>query len=121
MCRRDPRPWRLLNTAARPAKPPELGEADAHPPAVVEAVGEGRFHVFAVATVEDALELLTGTPAGARRADGAFPEGSVNHRIDARLRAMAEAARRLHGGSAMDGSADRAAGAAQAHTSGRHL
>jgi lon-related putative ATP-dependent protease len=74
-------------------------------PAVVEAVRAGRFHVFALATAEDAVELLTATPAGVRQADGAFPEGSVNRRIDDRLRAMAEAARRLHGGPTADGSA----------------
>jgi lon-related putative ATP-dependent protease len=74
-------------------------------PALVEAVRAGRFRIFAVATAEDAVELLTGTPAGVRQADGAFPDGSVNRRIDDRLRAMAEAARRLHGGPTADGSA----------------
>jgi lon-related putative ATP-dependent protease len=76
-------------------------------PAVVEAVRAGRFHVFAVSTIEEAVELLTGSPAGERRADGTFRKGSVNRLIDDRLRAMAEAARRLHGGPAMDGAAER--------------
>jgi lon-related putative ATP-dependent protease len=76
-------------------------------PAVVDAVRTGTFHVFAMETVEEALELLTGTPAGARQADGSFPEGTVNRRIENRLRAMAEAARRLHGGAAPDGSRKR--------------
>ena len=34
---------------------------------VVEAVEAGRFHVWAVSTVDEALELLTGRPAGERR------------------------------------------------------
>jgi predicted ATP-dependent protease len=57
---------------------------------VVEAIGAGQFHVWAVATIDEGIELLTGTPAGERRADGAFPEGSINRRVDDRLRELAE-------------------------------
>ncbi|MGE0462541.1 MAG: AAA family ATPase [Vicinamibacterales bacterium] len=60
---------------------------------VVEAVAAGRFHVHAVEEVDDALELLTGTTAGARDGAGSFPEGSVNARVEARLMGFAEAAR----------------------------
>jgi predicted ATP-dependent protease len=76
-------------------------------PAVVDAVKAGRFHVFTATTIEEAVELLAGTPVGERRADGTFSEGSVNRLIDDRLHAMAEAARRLHGGPALDGAAER--------------
>jgi lon-related putative ATP-dependent protease len=65
---------------------------------VVKACEEGRFAVHAVETVDEALELLTGLPAGARGADGAFPEGSVNARVEARLIALAEDARRFAAG-----------------------
>jgi ATP-dependent Lon protease len=44
---------------------------------VVEACAEGRFRVYAVETVHEAIELLTGVPAGARDAQGAFPDGSL--------------------------------------------
>jgi len=60
---------------------------------VVEAVEAGTFHIHAIDTVDDALELLSGQPAGARDTGGAFPMGSVNARIDARLAGFAEAAR----------------------------
>ena len=53
----------------------------------------GRFHVWAVETVDEAVELLTGAPAGVRGEDGRFPEGSVNRRADDRLAAFAERAR----------------------------
>jgi lon-related putative ATP-dependent protease len=76
-------------------------------PAVVEAVQAGCFHVFAASTIEEAVELLAGSSAGERRADGTFPDDSVNRLIDDRLHAMAEAARRLHGGSALDGATER--------------
>jgi lon-related putative ATP-dependent protease len=60
---------------------------------VVEAAQEGRFHVWPVAMVDEALELLTGLAAGTRDAAGQFPAGSVNRRADDRLAAFAEKAR----------------------------
>ena len=60
---------------------------------VVEAVASKRFHVHAVETVDDALALLTGQPAGDRDRAGRFPEGSVNARVEARLASFAEGAR----------------------------
>jgi predicted ATP-dependent protease len=54
-------------------------------PDVVAAVAGGRFHVHAIATVDQAMELLTGLPAGRRGPDGAFEDGSVNANVEARL------------------------------------
>jgi lon-related putative ATP-dependent protease len=71
---------------------------------VVDACREGRFHVHAVASIAEGIELLSGIPAGERDADGEFPEGSVFARVEARLRAFAEA-RRDFGGSRGDGRA----------------
>jgi len=56
---------------------------------LVEAVGEGRFHVYAVASVDEALAVLTGVPAGERDGNGAFPPDSVNQRVAARLSRLA--------------------------------
>jgi lon-related putative ATP-dependent protease len=60
---------------------------------VVEAAAAGRFHVYPVETVDQGVELLTGTLAGERGPDGRFPEGTVNARVVARLAEMAERAR----------------------------
>ena len=57
---------------------------------VVEASRAGQFHVWAVADVDQAATLLTGIEAGARGADGNFPDGSLNARVEARLRALSE-------------------------------
>ena len=57
---------------------------------VVEASRTGQFNVWAVADVDQAATLLTGIDAGARDADGNFPEGSLNARVEARLRALSE-------------------------------
>lgn len=57
---------------------------------VVEAVRAGKFHVWAVRTVDEGIELLTGLPAGRRRADGFFPVQSVHGLVSARLAGYAE-------------------------------
>jgi predicted ATP-dependent protease len=60
---------------------------------VVRACAQGTFRVWAVDHVDQAVEILTGVPAGARGADGVFPEGSVNARVSARLGELLERAR----------------------------
>jgi predicted ATP-dependent protease len=62
---------------------------------VIDAVRAGRFHVWAVATIDEGLELLTGLPAGTRDAGGEFPEGTLHHRVEQRLLALDEIARGL--------------------------
>jgi predicted ATP-dependent protease len=57
---------------------------------VVEAVKAGKFHVYPVETIDQGIEVLTGARAGERLPDGVFEEGTVNDRVDKRLREMAE-------------------------------
>lgn len=52
---------------------------------VVEAVRAGQFHLYPVATIEQAMTLLTGLPAGTRRKDGRYTPGSLYSMVDARL------------------------------------
>jgi len=52
---------------------------------VVEAVKNEKFRVYAVDHVEQAMELLTGMPAGMPNAEGIYPEGSINWSIQLRL------------------------------------
>src|SRR5690606_21368156 len=52
---------------------------------VVEAVEAGRFAVYAVNSMEEAIELLTGTPAGEPGLDGEYPPDSVYGRAARRL------------------------------------
>jgi predicted ATP-dependent protease len=56
---------------------------------VVSAAAEGRFHVWAVETVDEALALLSGLPAGERDRSGQFPKATANGRIEAGLAEMA--------------------------------
>jgi lon-related putative ATP-dependent protease len=62
---------------------------------VVEAAARGAFRIYAVETVDQGIEILTGTPAGERGPEGRFPDGSINQLVEARLAAMAEVARRF--------------------------
>jgi lon-related putative ATP-dependent protease len=57
---------------------------------IFEAVKAGQFHVYSVKTIDEGIEVLTGTKAGERREDGTFKEGTVNYRVDKRLKEMAE-------------------------------
>ena len=62
---------------------------------VVDAVSAGQFHIWAVGHVDEALELLTGMPAGRRRPDGTFEPDTVNCKVDDKLRQLMELAREL--------------------------
>jgi predicted ATP-dependent protease len=64
---------------------------------VRNAVRDGRFHVYAVSTVEEAIGVLSGIAAGMADASGAYPEGTVNHRVAARLAQFARI-RQAYGG-----------------------
>jgi lon-related putative ATP-dependent protease len=60
---------------------------------VVEAVREGRFHIYAVSTIDEGIEVLTGVPAGTPDETGAYPEDSVHGRVLSELENMAEKVR----------------------------
>jgi predicted ATP-dependent protease len=72
-------------------------------PEVAEAVAAGQFHVWAVHTVDEGIELLTGIPAGQRQSDGSYSAGGLHALVQQRLAALAtrliefgEAGRRSH-------------------------
>jgi predicted ATP-dependent protease len=56
---------------------------------IVEAIRSGKFQIYAISSIDQGMELLTGVPAGERDASGKFPEGSVNQRVEARLISLA--------------------------------
>jgi len=57
---------------------------------VVEAVENGKFHLYRVKTIDEGIEVLTGVKAGEKRQDGKFEEGTINYKVDKRLNEMAE-------------------------------
>jgi lon-related putative ATP-dependent protease len=60
---------------------------------MVEAVRNGKFAVWAVSTIAEGIEILTGMPAGMRGEDGLFPTDSVYGRVEERLKVFAERAK----------------------------
>jgi len=59
-------------------------------PEVLAACQEGSFHLYAVDTVEEAVGLLTGRPAGTLEEDGLWTPGSVFARVAERLEAWSD-------------------------------
>ena len=57
---------------------------------VLQAVRDGRFHVYAVSTIDEGIEILTGVKAGERDKTDAFPPDSINGMVEARLNQLAE-------------------------------
>jgi predicted ATP-dependent protease len=55
---------------------------------VVDAVDAGRFHIYPVNCIEQALEILTGLPVGSRLKNGSFSVGSLYRAVDDRLREL---------------------------------
>jgi lon-related putative ATP-dependent protease len=58
-------------------------------PEVVDAVKAGKFHIYPIKTIDEGIEMLTGNKAGTRHKDGTFEEGTINYKVDKRLKAMA--------------------------------
>lgn len=65
---------------------------------VVEAAEQGQFHVYPVSSIDEAITILTGHPAGARGADGKFPKDTLNYRVERRLLALARRRQRYDQG-----------------------
>ena len=57
---------------------------------VIDAVEKGQFHIYAVQTIDEGIELLTGMEAGEADDQGYFPENTVNGIVYKRLAEMAK-------------------------------
>ena len=53
---------------------------------VVQAVEDGRFTIYAIDTVDDGIEILTGVKAGKPDNKGNYPKGTVNYLVEENLR-----------------------------------
>jgi hypothetical protein len=57
---------------------------------VVQAVKDGKFYIYAVDSIDEGIEVLTGVPAGERDSDGHYPEQSINGRVAKKLLQFSE-------------------------------
>ena len=70
---------------------------------VADAIAGGQFHLYAVETVAQGIEILTGLPAGERDAGGRFPASSVFGRVERRIIEIAERLREAEGHGSHEG------------------
>ena len=56
---------------------------------VVDAVRNGKFHIYSVRFIDEGIEILTGVRAGTKKPDESFEEETVNYKVDRRLKEMA--------------------------------
>jgi len=57
---------------------------------LIEDVKNGKFHVYAVKTIDEGIEILTGVPAGKKNKNGKFPAGTINYLAYEKLKKYAE-------------------------------
>jgi lon-related putative ATP-dependent protease len=76
---------------------------------VIDAVKEGRFHIWPISTIEEGIEILTGMEAGKLQPDGTYPEGTLFRKVDDRILEIAEIVKKFgreETGKETDGSAE---------------
>ena len=56
---------------------------------VIKAVKDGKFHIYAIKTVDEGIELLTGVPAGRKNKNGEYTVGTVNYLVSEKLKKYA--------------------------------
>lgn len=61
---------------------------------VVDSVRNGLFKIYAISTIDEGIEVLTGVPAGKQDKDGKFPAGSINYLVYKKLKKYAEISER---------------------------
>jgi predicted ATP-dependent protease len=57
---------------------------------VRQAVEDGKFHIYAVQSIDQGMEILTGVPAGEADANGVYPPDSVNGQVQKRMQELSE-------------------------------
>jgi predicted ATP-dependent protease len=62
---------------------------------VIDAVKEGKFHIWPISAIEEGIEILTGMKAGTLGAGGTYPEGTLFRKVDDRLSELGEIVRKF--------------------------
>ena len=53
---------------------------------VINSVKKGQFKIYAVSSIDEGIEVLTGVPAGKMDTSGKFPAGTVNYLVYEKLK-----------------------------------
>jgi predicted ATP-dependent protease len=62
---------------------------------VLDAVKEGLFNIWAVSTIDEGIEIMTGVPAGKSREDGSYPPDSIHGMTKSCLKSWLERSAKL--------------------------
>lgn len=57
---------------------------------IIDSVKKGKFHIYAISTIDEGIEILTGVPAGTKNKDGKFPLGTINYLVHEKLAKFAK-------------------------------
>ena len=63
---------------------------------VIECVKNGKFHIYAISTIDEGIEILTGVPAGKQNKEGKFPAGTINYLVYEKLKGYYENTKNLN-------------------------
>ena len=61
---------------------------------VIDSVKNGLFKIYAISTIDEGIEILTGVPAGKKDKNGKFPNGTINYLVYEKLKKYAEVVER---------------------------
>lgn len=64
---------------------------------VVDAIRKNKFHVYAVKTIDEGIEILTYKKAGELKPDGTYPKGTINAMVNDKLKELAEGLKKFGG------------------------
>ena len=53
---------------------------------IIDSVKNGKFHIYAISTIDEGIEILTGVPAGRQNKAGKFPAGTINYLVYEKLK-----------------------------------
>lgn len=56
---------------------------------IIDSVRKSKFHIYAISTVDEGIEILTGVPAGKKDRNGNFPLGTINYLVHEKLKKFA--------------------------------
>ena len=97
--------WRVVRTMDYPGEPGVIIPRACLPELMlnrelVTAIEEKRFRVYAIDTIDEGLEILTGEMIGRPDESGNYPEGSLHRLVQERLDQLAEGLSQWRRGSA---------------------
>lgn len=64
---------------------------------VVESIRDGKFHIYAVSSIDEGIGILTGREPGLRLPDGSYPDGTINFLVNQRLQELGQTMRGHYG------------------------